>query len=91
MQPTEVAEPLTDWVKRALTRKTNSKRGLKEEAEPDERLVLGTKVVIALIFSLSSLEVAHLAFLGTWSSEVLAAITGLTGTVTGIMISQKSP
>lgn len=81
---------MTDWVKRALTRKTSSKRGLKEEIEPDERLVLGTKVVIALIFSLTALEVAHLAFLGTWSSEVFAAITGLTGTATGILISQKS-
>jgi uncharacterized membrane protein YjjP (DUF1212 family) len=60
------------------------------EVEPDERLVLGTKVVIAFTFCLSALEVAHLAFLGTWSSEVFAAITGLTGTATGILISQKS-
>ncbi|MCW3983862.1 MAG: hypothetical protein NWE96_07680 [Candidatus Bathyarchaeota archaeon] len=81
---------MTDWVKRALTRKTSSKRGIKEEIEPDERLVLGTKVVIALIFCLTALEISHLAFLGTWSSEVFAAITGLTGTVTGILISQKS-
>ncbi|MCL5877396.1 MAG: hypothetical protein M1540_06255 [Candidatus Bathyarchaeota archaeon] len=81
---------MTDWVKKALTRKTTTKRGLKGEAEPDSRLVLGTKFAIALTFSLTALEIAHLALLGTWNSEIFAAITGLTGTITGIMISQKS-
>ena len=83
---------MTDWVKRALTRKSKGKghQLSAEEAEPDEQLVLGTKVIIALTFSLTALEIAHLAFLGSWSSEVFAAITGLTGTVTGILISQKN-
>jgi hypothetical protein len=36
------------------------------------------------------LEIANLAVLGTWNSEVFASITGLTGTITGILISQKS-
>jgi hypothetical protein len=81
---------LTDWVKKALTRKRNAKKGLVDAVEPDERLVLGTKVVIALTFSLTVLEIAHLAFLGSWNSEVFAAITGLIGTITGILISQKA-
>ncbi|MCW4004775.1 MAG: hypothetical protein NWE95_12775 [Candidatus Bathyarchaeota archaeon] len=81
---------MTDWVKRALTSKRNGKKGLAEAVEPDERLVLGTKVVIALTFSLTALEIAHLAILGTWNSEVFAAITGLIGTITGILISQKA-
>ncbi|MCW3996215.1 MAG: hypothetical protein NWE98_08745 [Candidatus Bathyarchaeota archaeon] len=81
---------MTDWVKQALTRKRYGRKGLKEAVEPDERLVLGVKFAIAFTFSLTALEVAHLAFLGSWNSEVFAAITGLTGTVTGIMISQKS-
>jgi acetylglutamate kinase len=38
---------------------------------------------------LSALEIAHMAFLGTWNSEIFAAITGLTGTVTGIFVGQK--
>jgi len=80
---------LTDWVKRALTSKRNGKKGL-AAVEPDERLVLGTKVVIALTFSLTALEIAHLAILGSWNSEVFAAITGLIGTITGILISQKA-
>jgi len=60
------------------------------EVEPDERLVLGTKFAIAITFCLTALEITHLALLGTWNSEIFAAITGLAGTITGIMISQKS-
>ncbi len=81
---------MTDWVKKALTRRKNSKMGLQEAAEPDGRLVLGTKFAIAITFCLSAIEIANLAFLGTWNSEVFASITGLTGTITGILISQKS-
>jgi hypothetical protein len=89
VQPEEVAEPLTDWVKRALTRKKATRKGI-VESEPDERLVLGTKFAIAITFCLSAVEIAHLAVLGTWNSEVFASVTGLTGTIMGILISQKS-
>ncbi len=87
---------MTDWVKKALTRRITDKTALQNNAdavlelEPDERLVLGTKFAIAITFCLSAIEIANLAFLGTWNSEVFAAITGLTGTVTGILISRKS-
>ncbi len=87
---------MTDWVKKALTRRITNKTALKElaesesEVEPDERLVLGTKFAIAITFCLTALEITHLALLGTWNSEIFAAITGLAGTITGIMISQKS-
>lgn len=86
---------MTDFVKKALTRRITDKTALKENAEaqevlPDERLVLGTKFAIAFTFCLSAIEIANLALLGTWNSEVFAAITGLAGTITGILISQKS-
>ena len=81
---------MTDWIKRALTRKTTDKTAAQAEAAPSERLVLGVKFAIALTFSLTALEIAHLALLGTWNSEVFAAITGLAGTITGILISQKT-
>ena len=86
---------MTDWVKRALTRRITDKTAIKENAEaqevpPDERLVLGTKFAIAFTFCLSAIEIANLALLRTWNSEVFAAITGLAGTITGILISQKS-
>jgi len=81
---------LTDWIKRALTRKTTDKTAAEEEVPPSERLVLGVKFAITLTFSLTALEIAHLALLRTWNSEVFAAITGLAGTITGILISQKT-
>jgi hypothetical protein len=90
MQPEEAPKPLTDWVKKALTRKISSRPGLKEAVEPDKRLVLGTKFAIAFTFCLSAIEIANLAILGTWNSEVFAAITGLAGTVMGILISQRN-
>jgi len=84
---------LTDWIKKALTkRKTTDKTvaSVADEVPPSERLVLGVKFAIALTFSLTAIEIAHLALLGTWNSEVFAAITGLAGTITGILISQKT-
>ena len=81
---------MADWIKRALTRKTTDKTVTEEEVQPSERLVLGVKFAIALTFSLTALEIAHLALLHSWNSEVFAAITGLAGTITGILISQKA-
>lgn len=82
---------MTDWIKKALTRKTTDKTALvADEAEPNERLVLGVKFAITLTFSLTAIEIAHLALLHTWNSEVFATITGLAGTITGILITQKT-
>jgi hypothetical protein len=58
--------------------------------EPNEKLVYAVKFAISIILCLSGLEVAHMAFLGSWSSEVFAGITGLIGTVTGILVGQKA-
>ncbi|MEM3463712.1 MAG: hypothetical protein QXL91_02510 [Candidatus Bathyarchaeia archaeon] len=76
---------MDDWIKRALTRRVRNR-----EIPPDSRLVYGVKFAIAMTMCLSALEVAHLAFLGSWNSEIFAAIAGLTGTVSGILIAQKT-
>lgn len=81
---------MTDWVKRALTRRGAGRNGLNESSEPDERLVYGVKFAIGITACLTAMEIANLAVLGTWNSEVFASITGLTGTITGILISQKA-
>lgn len=83
-----------DWVRRALARKTK-RRGARgsyevQVVEADERLVFGVKFAIAMIVCLSAVEVAHLAFLGSWSSEVFASLTGLSGTVLGIFVGHKT-
>ena len=81
----------------SFSRRITNKSALQEQAEgaveegtPSERLLLGTKFAIAMTFCFTAIEIAHLALLGTWNSEVFAAITGLAGTITGILISQKS-
>ena len=76
---------MTDWIKKALTRHKPQ-----QEIPPDNRLVYGVRFAIAMTVCLSALEIAHMAFLGRWNSEIFAAITGLTGTVTGIFITQRA-
>ncbi|MEM2953601.1 MAG: hypothetical protein QXM52_02450 [Candidatus Bathyarchaeia archaeon] len=76
---------MVDWVKKALTRRVRQR-----EIPPDQRLVYGVKFALAMTLCLSALEIAHLAFLGSWNSEVFAAITGLIGVVSGIFVAQKT-
>jgi hypothetical protein len=85
---------MKDWIRQALTKTVQNKttRITEQtlETAPDERLVLGVKFAVAMTLCLSALETAHIAFLGTWNSEIFSAITGLTGTITGIFITQKA-
>jgi len=74
-----------DFIRRALTR-----RRVMTEVPPSERLVLAVYVTLASIAGLTALEIAHLAFLGSWNQEVFAAITGLIGTVIGTLIGAKA-
>jgi len=76
---------MKDWIKRALT-----KRIRQREIPPDPRLVIGVKFTVATTLILSTLEITHIALLGKWNSEIFAAITALTGTITGIFITQKT-
>jgi hypothetical protein len=76
---------MKDWIKKALT-----KRIRQREIPPDPRLVYGVKFTIATTLILSTLEIAHIAFLGKWNSEIFSAITGLSGTVMGISVGQKT-
>ena len=80
---------MIDPIRRALARKSVS-RGRVTVEEPNEKLDWGVKFAVGMTACLSALEVAHLAFLGSWNSEVFAAITGLAGTVTGIILGSKA-
>ena len=81
---------MADQIKRALTRhrRISGRSVVVEEA--NEKLVLGVKFGIGMTICLSVLEVAHMFFIGYWSSEVFAAITGLSGTIMGIFVGQKT-
>jgi hypothetical protein len=76
---------MNDWVKRALARK-RVQRGRVIVEEPNEKLVWGVKFAIGMTVCLSGLQVAHLVVLGSWSSEIFSTITGLIGTVSGVLI-----
>ena len=76
-------------IKRALTRRRVQQGRLIVE-EPDETLVYVVKFATSMTICLSALEIAHLAFLGSWNSEVFSAITGLIGIVTGIFVGRKT-
>jgi Zn-dependent protease len=76
---------MKDIVKRALTRK-RVQRGRIIVEEPNPKLVWGVKFAIGMTVCLSALEVAHLVVLGSWSSEIFSTITGLIGTVSGVLI-----
>lgn len=84
---------MPDWFKRALTRKVHRKGHRQPEIvviEPNENLVYAVKFAVGMTACLSGMEIASLAFLGKWNSEIFAAVTGLIGTVTGILIGQKA-
>jgi hypothetical protein len=85
---------MRSWIRRALTKKI-ARKGSKGKQQiivipPNEKLVLGVKFAIAMTLCLSGLEAAHMAFLGSWNSEIFAAITGLSGTLMGIFVGQKT-
>jgi hypothetical protein len=80
---------MADPIKRALTRR-RVQRGRLVSEEPNDKLVLGVKFAIGMTLCLSALEVAHLAFMHSWNSEVFAAISGLSGTIVGVFVGQKT-
>jgi hypothetical protein len=52
--------------------------------------VLGVKFAIGMTGFMSALELAHLVILHTWNAEIFASITGLSGTVIGLFVGQKT-
>jgi hypothetical protein len=80
---------MADPIKQALTRR-RMMRGRWIVEEPNAKLVLGVKFAIAMTAFMSALELAHLAFLHTWNAEIFASITGLSGTVIGLFVGQKT-
>ena len=84
---------LRDLVLKALTKrkavpvKTRATRF--QDVTPSERLVLAVQLIIVTTFCLTALEFAHIIFLKAWSSEVFAGITGLVGTLTGVLLGRS--
>jgi hypothetical protein len=81
---------MADPIKRALTRRRRFPGRDVLIEEPNERLVLGVKFAIGMTAFLSALELAHMALFHTWNAEIFATITGLSGTVIGLFVGQKT-
>ena len=60
-----------------------------EMVEADDRLVYAVKFAIGMTLCLSGLEVAHMALLHCWNSEIFVAISSLITLVSGIIIGHK--
>jgi len=86
-----------EWIRRLLTkqrirdsddRKTREVRV--QEELPNEKLVLLVQFTMVVLVVLSAIEIVHIIVLKVWNAEVFAAITGLTGTITGVIIGKKT-
>jgi hypothetical protein len=75
---------LEEFLRKALRRK----RG-RVPIKPSDRHVLAVQFSIYLIIALVALEIAHLIVLGSWKSEIFSAITGLAGTIFGVLLKRK--
>ena len=78
-----------DPIKRALTCR-RFERGRLIVEEPDQTLVYMVKFGIGMTACLSALEIASMAFLHSWNSEVFSAITGLIGIIVGVFVGRKA-
>ena len=81
---------MKDWIKRALTKKIQQRATETIDIPPNNKLFYCVKFAIAMTIILSALEITHLMVLGKWNSEIFAVITGLSGTVMGIFVGQKT-
>ena len=85
-----------EWIRRLLTKQRirDSERKTREvrvqEELPNEKLVLLVQFTMVATVIFSAIEIVHIVVLKVWNAEVFAAITGLTGTVTGIIIGKKA-
>jgi len=79
---------LRNFIKKALTRKIKLTRRT-VEVEPSLRLVYGMYFAIATVICLTILEATYILVLRSFSTEIFSAITGLIGTIIGVLLTSK--
>ena len=79
---------MRNFIKKALTRKIKLTRRT-VEVEPSLRLVYGIYFAIATVICLTILEATYILVLRSFSSEIFSAITGLIGTIVGVLLTSK--
>jgi len=85
------------WIRRLLTKqRVKDSEGRKtrevrvQEELPNEKLVLLVQFSMVAVGALTALELVHIVVLKVWNAEIFAAITGLIGTITGIILGRKT-
>ena len=85
------------WIRRLLTKqRVKDSEGRKtrevrvQEELPNEKLVLLVQFSMVAVGALTALELVHIVVLKVWNVEIFAAITGLIGTITGIILGRKT-
>jgi len=73
---------------RNLLTKTIVLKGKRVRVPPNNSLVIVVQFSLGMVACLTVLEAVHVVVLHVWNSEVFALITGLIGTVSGIIIGQ---
>lgn len=81
---------MADLIKRALTRRRRVPGRAAVIEEPNETVVLCVKFGMGMTVCFSALEIANMAFLHGWNSEVFSAITGMVGIVVGVFVGRKA-
>jgi len=56
------------------------------EVPPSQRVVYAVVFAVAAIIALTLLEVVHMAFLGSWNTEIFAGIMSVVTFILGIFI-----
>lgn len=56
---------------------------------PGEKVVLFAKFAMAMTICMSAIEIVHIAFTGVWGTEIFTGLSGLIGTVTGLLIGKE--
>jgi hypothetical protein len=81
-----------EQISKLFTKKVLVKSGQKTrriEVPPSQTLVYGVLAAIAALILLTALEIAHMAFLGKFNTEIFASITLVVGTLLGTFFGQK--
>lgn len=76
---------MRDFIRKALTRRHG-----RTEIPPSQRLVLGIQFAVVALLCLTGLEIAYMALVRAFSSEIFAAITLVIGTILGTFFGQKA-
>ena len=85
---------MRSWIRRTLTRRISVKVGRRKrtreiELEPSRLLVYGMYFAMVALIALTAVEIVHIVYIGSFSSEIFSAITGLIGTIVGVLLTSK--